>query len=93
MKLVLLLLVVFGALAWLAVSRRQRPRGGPPAPRAGQEREGTEPPQSIVSCVHCGVHLPQAEALFDTSGEPYCCEAHRHAGPRQGGRGSHPQGR
>ncbi len=33
----------------------------------------------MVQCVHCGVHLPKPEAIFD---EPnfYCCEEHQRLG-------------
>ena len=87
MKFVVLLLVLVGALAWLAVSRRQRPPDLPPAPpsRPGSGGEQIEAPQAMVSCAHCGVHLPQADALFDVAGQPYCGEAHRQAGPRRSG--------
>jgi uncharacterized protein len=39
-------------------------------------------PQTMLACVHCGVHLPKADALFDVGGKPYCSEAHRLQGPR-----------
>ncbi len=81
MKYVLLLAVVGLALWWL------KRRGGdarpkpPPPPR--QQSAAREPaPATMVACVHCGVHLPQADALLDASGRPYCGEAHRGAGPR-----------
>jgi uncharacterized protein len=88
MKFVVLLLVLVGAMAWLAVSRRQRPPQRPdeqpaePPRRSGGDR--LAPPQAMVSCAHCGVHLPQADALLDAAGRPYCGEAHRQAGPRPG---------
>ncbi len=33
----------------------------------------------MVQCVHCGVHLPKPEAIFD---EPnfYCCKEHQSLG-------------
>ena len=36
-----------------------------------------EPPktQDMVSCAHCGVHLPKSESL-SVNGKYYCCEAH-----------------
>jgi len=33
----------------------------------------------MVQCIHCGVHLPKPEAIYD---EPnfYCCEEHHRLG-------------
>jgi uncharacterized protein len=84
MKFVVLLLVLVGAFAWLAASRRQRPPGRDAKPPRRSGDDGGRAPQVMVSCAHCGVHLPQADALFDTAGRPYCGEAHRLAGPRTG---------
>jgi uncharacterized protein len=36
-----------------------------------------------VRCAHCGVHLPESEAVTSAQGLPYCSGAHREAGPRQ----------
>jgi uncharacterized protein len=36
----------------------------------------------MVSCAHCGLHLPEADALPGPDGAHYCSEAHRRAGPR-----------
>lgn len=88
MKFLLLLLVVIGAVAWLAIGRRKPPATGsrrdesPPKPAAPP---GPAAPQAIVACAHCGVHLPSADALRDGEGRVYCSEAHRQAGPRSAG--------
>jgi uncharacterized protein len=78
MKYLLLLLVVLAALAWLSIGRRRR-NGTPPEGR-GARREPVAP--TMIACAHCGVHLPQPDALFDAAGRPYCSDAHRLAGPR-----------
>ena len=36
-------------------------------------------PEKMVVCAHCGVHLPESDALFD-QGLVFCSEAHRLAG-------------
>ena len=85
MKFVVLLLVVVGALAWLAISRRR-----PPADQA-RKTDGADAgkppaagvPQAMLACAHCGVHLPTADALRDAAGQVYCSDAHRLAGPRR----------
>ena len=72
MKILLFLLAVF-VLLWLlrgGTSRRAPPR--PPAPRAA------EPPQPMLACAQCGVHLPRDEALPGKGGV-FCGEAHRAA--------------
>jgi uncharacterized protein len=48
-------------------------------------RAAIAPPERMVDCARCGLHLPASEALLDGAGRPYCCEEHRLAGP--GGRG------
>jgi uncharacterized protein len=37
-------------------------------------------PQDMLACAHCGVHIPQAEALM-VGKQAYCCADHRHLGP------------
>ena len=74
MKFVLLLLAVF-VLLWMlrgALGRRTRP---PPTDRAAPP--GT-PPQPMLSCAHCGLHLPRDEALPGRGGV-FCDAAHRAA--------------
>lgn len=76
MKYVLLVLAVL-ILVWLL--RRARRPGLPP--RSTPERADAEV-QPMVSCQHCGVHLPQHEALPGRGGV-FCGEAHRAAYERQ----------
>ncbi|WP_119152938.1 PP0621 family protein [Caldimonas tepidiphila] len=77
MTKVLILLAVIALLWWLL---RPRPgRGGADAGAAPQARDAS--PREIVACARCGVHVPRDEALPGPAGEPYCCEAHRGAGP------------
>ena len=67
----LLALAAYIGWQWL---RRTSLRG--PTPPSGK----TAAPQAMVSCAHCGLHLPQADAL--PAGERYfCCEEHRRRGP------------
>lgn len=73
----LLLLVVFGVAVWMFTARGRAPQV-PPKPR----RQGRSAPMPMLACAHCGVHLPQSEALTDAAGRPYCSEAHRRSGPR-----------
>ncbi len=86
-KFLLLLLVIVVAIGWWMVGRRgglggsRESGGGAPSGAGGGRRAGAKP-ATMLECAHCGVHLPQTEALFDVGGRPYCSEAHRLAGPR-----------
>jgi len=83
MKYLLVLIVVGVALAWLSIARRRDLGGRRDAPLArGDEPARRGAPPTMIACMHCGVHLPQPEALFDAGGRAYCSEAHRLAGPR-----------
>ena len=37
-------------------------------------------PQDMLACAHCGVHVPQAEALL-SGAHAYCCAEHQRLGP------------
>ena len=79
----LILLLVIAVVGWLMIGRRRRPPdGGKPAPKPSAPKSAESTPQAMLACVHCGVHLPQAEAVQDAAGRPFCSEAHRLAGPR-----------
>jgi uncharacterized protein len=70
--------------AWWWVRRRlfpSRPQGGPAAQAARRQR-ALAPPEAMIDCARCGLHLPASEALRDAAGRPYCCAEHRDAGPK-----------
>lgn len=71
MKYVLLGLAVF-ALLWLLRRSWRQARRPPAAPAR------VLPPQPMVTCLYCGVHLPRDEALPAPSGV-FCDAAHRAA--------------
>ncbi|WP_235972180.1 PP0621 family protein [Aquariibacter albus] len=66
------LLIVAGVLL---VMKLLKGRSTPPpaAPVARPPR----PPAEIVACAHCGLRLPQAEAVQAGDGRFFCGEAHR----------------
>lgn len=66
----LLALAAYVAWQWL---RRSALRGPP-----GQTRAPATP-QAMVSCAHCGLHVPQADAL-PADERFFCCEDHRRRG-------------
>ncbi len=62
------IVILFVAWAWRR-ARRGRPEQPPP----------TSPPtQEMVTCAHCGVHLPHDDAVTGARGQ-YCSPAHRSA--------------
>lgn len=60
--------IVFVWWAW----RRSRSSSQQPPPPVAPH------PQDMVTCAHCGVHLPRNEAVPGQQG-PYCSPAHRSA--------------
>ena len=60
-------------------------RGGG-ASHNGSARRRTPGPQPMVSCAHCGLHLPQSDALEGEGGRHYCSAEHRLLGPGSNGR-------
>jgi len=92
MKYLLVIAVVVGVLWLLAVQRRRqrgreddaaRDRGPADAPPASSRpgQPGPVTPQ-MVRCAHCGVHLPQPEALV-VGALHYCGPEHRDAGQQR----------
>jgi uncharacterized protein len=70
--------IAVALLLWLLFGRASR--RGRSAPRAGPRRE----PEAMVTCAHCGVHLPRADALA-ARGLHYCSAAHRDSAPPAAG--------
>lgn len=71
--LVLLVVLVVAVGIWR--SRR--------APGSSDKKASPSPlalPQDMLACAHCGIHIPQAEALMLGS-TAYCCAEHQRLGP------------
>lgn len=68
----LLLFAFLGVIWWV-----WQKRNTPPRPEATLRRDPA--PEKMVVCAHCGVHLPESEAL-SAAGKTYCSAAHRDAG-------------
>jgi uncharacterized protein len=68
---VLLAVAAYVAWQWL---RRSSIRGH------ARDSQAPAVPQAMVSCAHCGLHLPRQDAL--PAGERYyCSDEHRQRGP------------
>ena len=76
-RLILIIAIVI-ALLWLL----RRALAGPHKDGAASQAPG-EAKGDLVSCAHCGVNLPKAEAR-SAGGRHYCSEEHWRAGPRDG---------
>ncbi len=78
MKYVLLALLAYLAWRWVTTLKS----ADSPAARAPQSAVA-EPPQSsdaetMVGCAHCGIHLPQSEAICgEDDALNFCCDDHR----------------
>lgn len=70
--LLVVLLVAFGI--W-----RSR-RAGDTASASARAPRALALPQDMLACAHCGVHIPQAEALL-SGAHAYCCAEHQRLGP------------
>lgn len=82
-RLILIAVAVL-LLVWLV--RRalgEARRGGGKAARKGAGEDGANANSGeLVSCAHCGVHLPRGEAR-SAGGRHYCSEEHWRLGPRK----------
>lgn len=74
---VLIIALAVALLLWLLFGRSAR--DGKPA--RGDPRNARGGAEAMVTCAHCGVHLPRSEALAARSLH-YCSAAHRDAPPR-----------
>jgi hypothetical protein len=83
-KLIVIVVAVL-AIVWLLRRAISGPRKGDAPPQAPGEAKG-----DLVSCAHCAVNLPKAEAYAARGVQPgaggrhYCSEEHWRAGPRDG---------
>jgi uncharacterized protein len=71
MKYLVLIAVIFLVIWFMRGARHEQGR----APGAGRAA-GPPPPQDMIECPVCHVHLPRAEALPGPGGQLYCCAEH-----------------
>ena len=85
MKYLIVLIVVFvGVWVWrsnrMAISKTHREN-------VERETERQNAKKTMVACAHCGIHLPQIEALAASSADLrsqlwFCSTEHRQFGPK-----------
>ncbi len=70
MKYLVLLIVLVLGYGWWRSGRREAMRA------AATAKAATPAPQEIVTCAHCGLHLPRSEALAQGT-RYYCSPEHQ----------------
>ena len=68
MKYLILLGLLFGVIMWFKFSR--------PSASDRRSTDSADQPQNMVRCAHCGLHLPEKEAVASPQAI-YCSAAHR----------------
>ncbi|RJG03731.1 PP0621 family protein [Noviherbaspirillum sedimenti] len=76
MKLLIWLVIAFLVLAWVMRSKKA------PGPDASDQNKPLAPdrnipPEPILQCARCGLHVPASEAVTHASGSVFCSEEHR----------------
>ncbi len=73
----LIRLIILALVIWLIYRMVRRMLAKPDNTKPASPSPGT----NMVRCAHCGIHIPETEALFRDD-RPYCSDAHREAGPQ-----------
>lgn len=74
MKYLLVALVVMIAIG---IWRNNRRKEEDVPPRRSKQRQV----EQMVTCAHCGLHLPASDAVASKEQLHYCCSEHRRLGP------------
>ncbi|MBO1259949.1 hypothetical protein J3Q28_14765 [Bordetella holmesii] len=56
---------------WRMLNARNSRRAAPPV---------AKPPETMVRCAHCGIHIPRSEAVLQ-NGQTWCSVEHARLGP------------
>lgn len=74
------LLVAVVLIIAIGIWRNNRRKAAAPPPARPKPHHATE---DMVTCAHCGLHLPASDALIGPDRSlHYCSTEHRHLGPR-----------
>lgn len=71
MSRLIFIVIIIALVYWLLTSYRRRSN----KPSDVAKPQDATKPQDMVSCAHCGVHLPKSESRL-VDGKYYCCDAH-----------------
>jgi uncharacterized protein len=82
MKYLLVLAVIVVAIWLWRKARREELQSRTPPPAPPPAPGTIAPPQAMLRCAHCGLHLPAADAVRGPDGAAYCSAAHLKAATR-----------
>lgn len=68
--LILAVAVVFVIRNKNKAARKSAPRNAPPNPQAAAG-------EAMLRCAHCGIYVPESEALRNAVGAAFCSSEHR----------------
>lgn len=71
------LLVALVLIIAVQIWRNNRRKADAPPPA---RRPSSRIPEDMVTCAHCGVHLPRSDALLSPDQQTYCSREHRKLG-------------
>jgi uncharacterized protein len=77
MKYLLVLAIILVAVWLWRKGRREELQSRTPPPPPPAAPGSIAPPQAMLRCAHCGLHLPAADAVRGADGTAYCSSAHR----------------
>ncbi len=72
----LIVVVMLGLAFWIWRKNRSDTTRSVDQSQAKTPRSNNSPPQLMITCAACGVHLPQADAVAGKRGM-YCSAGHR----------------
>lgn len=73
------LLVVLVVIIAIGIWRNNRRKASAPA---SARKQPLRQPEDMVTCAHCGLHLPASDAITSPDRNHYCSTEHRHLGQR-----------
>lgn len=76
----LVLWIVLGIAVYLMLRQAQRVGGK----RKSRPKPSSPAVEVMVSCAHCGLHVPASESI-ESGGRYYCSEEHRRLGATRAG--------
>lgn len=65
---ILVLVIIAGFIFWMFrihIIKKNKPT------------DSSHPFEDMVSCAHCGIHVPRNESLSDQNDQYFCCTQHR----------------
>ena len=65
----LIFYIIIAILIYWIIKNRQ--------PKEEKTETLLESSEDMVSCTHCGVHLPKSEAITSHNNQYFCCTEHR----------------